>query len=208
MRRCMTSAAPSSRRTIRYLPAAVDGLTVRPVEPARPRSAARGASSARRALHALDPSSREPPARAGGERSRPRQLGHRFIIAAIKRGCGSSTPSARAPRADRSDLRRGRRLPRRRPSTSSRRRSSDWERDARAADHERGHRLLVALDDEGRVLGYAKSGLSRARRLRVDLRDLDLRRRASPGRGIGRALYGRLIELLEASSAHDSPSAG
>ncbi len=78
----------------------------------------------------------------------------------------------------------------------------DWERELESAEHERGHRLLVALDDEGRVLGYAKSRAFRERAAYETTCETSVYVATdAQGGGVGRALYGRLIELLEASSA-------
>jgi L-amino acid N-acyltransferase YncA len=75
-----------------------------------------------------------------------------------------------------------------------------WERALAAVDPSRGHFLIVALDDDGGVLGYAKSGPFRDRAAYDTTCETSIYLdRAARGRGVGRALYGRLIELLEAS---------
>jgi phosphinothricin acetyltransferase len=77
-----------------------------------------------------------------------------------------------------------------------------WERALAGVNPSRGHFLIVALDDEGTVLGYAKSGRFRERAAYDTSVETSIYLdRNARGRGIGKALYGRLIELLEASPA-------
>jgi phosphinothricin acetyltransferase len=75
-----------------------------------------------------------------------------------------------------------------------------WREVLASTDASHGHHLLVALDEEGRVLGYAKSGpfMERAAYDTTCLVSVyvaaDARRR-----GVATALYARLFELLDAS---------
>jgi phosphinothricin acetyltransferase len=76
-----------------------------------------------------------------------------------------------------------------------------WRELHESADPGAGHLLLVALDDDdGRVLGYAKSGrfMERAAYDTTCLVSVYVAAEAR-GRGIGNALYARLFELLDAS---------
>ena len=77
-----------------------------------------------------------------------------------------------------------------------------WERTLEAVVHDAGHFLLVAVDGDGTVLGFAKSGRFRDRAA-YDMTCETSLYVAGPARGTGtgRALYGRLLELLEASPA-------
>jgi len=69
-------------------------------------------------------------------------------------------------------------------------------------DPSRGHFLIVALDNRETVLGYAKSGRFRERAAYDTTCETSIYIAADArGRGVGRALYARLIELLEASEA-------
>ena len=77
-----------------------------------------------------------------------------------------------------------------------------WERVVETLDHDRGHRLIVAVDEDERVLAYAKSVRFRERAAYDSTCETSIYvAEEAQGRGIGRTLYGRLIELLEASSA-------
>jgi len=77
-----------------------------------------------------------------------------------------------------------------------------WRRALDSVDPERGHFLIVALDDDGAVIGYAKSGPFRERAAYDTTCETSIYvAEAARGQGVGRALYGRLIELLEASPA-------
>jgi phosphinothricin acetyltransferase len=63
-----------------------------------------------------------------------------------------------------------------------------------------GYYVLVALDDVGKVLGYAKSGQFRERAAYDTTCETSIYvDPTAHGQGIGKALYGRLIELLENS---------
>jgi phosphinothricin acetyltransferase len=75
-----------------------------------------------------------------------------------------------------------------------------WRELLESADAGAGHLLLVALDGDGRVLGYAKSGpfMERAAYNTTSLVSVYVAADAR-GRGIGTALYARLFELLDAS---------
>jgi phosphinothricin acetyltransferase len=65
-----------------------------------------------------------------------------------------------------------------------------------------GHFLIVALEDDGTVLGYAKSGPFRDRAAYDTTCETSIYvAEPARGRGVGGALYGRLIELLEGSEA-------
>jgi L-amino acid N-acyltransferase YncA len=70
-----------------------------------------------------------------------------------------------------------------------------------AAVHPRaGHFLLVALDDD-EVLGYAKSGTFKERGAYATTCETSVYvAAAARGRGVGQALYGQLLELLDAST--------
>ena len=75
-----------------------------------------------------------------------------------------------------------------------------WEATLRGCDPEAGRFLLVALDDAGEVLGYAKSGRFRDRPAYDTTCETSVYIAApARGKGVGRALYARLLELLEAS---------
>jgi phosphinothricin acetyltransferase len=77
-----------------------------------------------------------------------------------------------------------------------------WERTLETVDHDRGHLLIVAVDDDESVLAYAKSGRFRERAAYDSTCEISIYvAEAAQGRGVGRTLYGRLIELLETSSA-------
>ena len=65
-----------------------------------------------------------------------------------------------------------------------------------------GHFLIVAIDEDGDVLGFAKSGQFRERAAYDTTCETSIYvAEPARGAGVGRALYGRLIELLEASPA-------
>lgn len=77
-----------------------------------------------------------------------------------------------------------------------------WQRTLASLDPARGHFLIVAADDDGEVLGYAKSGQFRERAAYDMTCETSIYvAEQARGRGIGRALYARLIELLESSPA-------
>ena len=79
---------------------------------------------------------------------------------------------------------------------------SYWERALETVDRDAGHLLIVGLDDRGEVLGYAKSGRFRERAAYDTTCETSIYvAEEARGRGVGRALYGRLIELLEGSRA-------
>ena len=79
---------------------------------------------------------------------------------------------------------------------------SYWERALESVDREAGHLLIVGLDDGGEVLGYAKSGRFRERAAYDTTCETSIYvAEEARGRGVGRAIYGRLIELLEGSRA-------
>jgi phosphinothricin acetyltransferase len=76
----------------------------------------------------------------------------------------------------------------------------DWATALVDCDPAAGRVLLVALDDSGRVLGYAKSGPFRDRAAYDTTCETSIYIDSNArSRGVGRVLYGRLIELLEAS---------
>ena len=77
-----------------------------------------------------------------------------------------------------------------------------WERTLETVDRNRGHLLIVAVDEDERVLAYAKSGRFRERAAYDSTCETSIYvAEEAQGRGVGHAVYGRLIELLEASSA-------
>ena len=77
-----------------------------------------------------------------------------------------------------------------------------WERALASVDAAAGHLLMVALDDRDEVLGYAKSGQFRERAAYDTTCETSIYiAESARGEGVGRALYSRLIERLEASSA-------
>jgi len=79
---------------------------------------------------------------------------------------------------------------------------SYWERALESVDREAGHLLIVGLDDRGEVLGYAKSGRFRERAAYDTTCETSIYvAEEARGRGVGRAIYSRLIELLEGSRA-------
>ncbi len=74
-----------------------------------------------------------------------------------------------------------------------------WRQLLSAMDPERGYFFIVALDDDG-LVGYAYSRQFRERAAYDSTCETSIY--VAPdaqGRGIGKALYGRLIELLQAS---------
>jgi L-amino acid N-acyltransferase YncA len=75
-----------------------------------------------------------------------------------------------------------------------------WKATLHGCDAQSGRFLLAALDEHGEVLGYAKSGPFRDRAAYATTCETSVYVAVeSRGRGAGRALYERLIELLEAS---------
>jgi phosphinothricin acetyltransferase len=75
-----------------------------------------------------------------------------------------------------------------------------WEEALQAADPARGHFLLAAIDDDGCVLGYAKSGRFRDRAAYDTTCETSIYVAAEArGQGVGRTLYAGLLERLEAS---------
>jgi phosphinothricin acetyltransferase len=76
----------------------------------------------------------------------------------------------------------------------------EWARRIEDADPGRGHFVLVALDDQGEVAGFARSGRFRDRAAYDTSCEISIYV-APPVRGqrISSALYERLLELLEAS---------
>jgi phosphinothricin acetyltransferase len=79
---------------------------------------------------------------------------------------------------------------------------SQWERVLESIDPAVGHFLIVALGDDGTVLAYAKSGRFRDRAAYDTTCETSIYvAQEARGRGVGRALYARLIEVLEGSSA-------
>lgn len=76
---------------------------------------------------------------------------------------------------------------------------ASWRRTLASCDSTAGHLMLVALDDRGAVLGYAKNGRFRDRAAYETTCETSVYVAAEArGRGVGRALYERLFELLEA----------
>jgi phosphinothricin acetyltransferase len=73
-----------------------------------------------------------------------------------------------------------------------------WRRELAEADPAKGHMTLVALDDDGEVLGYAKSGMY-MERAAYDSTCLTSVYVAEGGRGqgVGGALYDELLALLD-----------
>jgi phosphinothricin acetyltransferase len=77
-----------------------------------------------------------------------------------------------------------------------------WRQLLGATDPGKGHFFLVALDDDGAVTGYAYSRKFRDRAAYDTTCETSIYvDTEAQGHGIGKALYGRLIELLEASPA-------
>lgn len=77
-----------------------------------------------------------------------------------------------------------------------------WRQQLGALNPERGYFFVVALDADGEVLGYAKSGRFRDRAAYDTTCETSIYLDPeAQGKGLGKALYGRLIELLEASPA-------
>jgi phosphinothricin acetyltransferase len=75
-----------------------------------------------------------------------------------------------------------------------------WRRLLAGADPARGHFFLVALDASGIVLGYAKSARFRDRAAYDTTCEVGVYvAPAATGRGVGSALYARLLELLDGS---------
>ncbi|MDX6582992.1 MAG: hypothetical protein QOI10_2176 [Solirubrobacterales bacterium] len=75
-----------------------------------------------------------------------------------------------------------------------------WEAALRDCDLEAGRLLLIALDDSGEVLGYAKSGPFRDRAAyEITCETSAYVAESARGRGVGTAVYRRLLELLEES---------
>jgi phosphinothricin acetyltransferase len=75
-----------------------------------------------------------------------------------------------------------------------------WRQMLGTCNADAGYYLLVALDADGEVLGYAKSGQFRERAAYDTTCETSIYVDAdAQRRGVGVALYGRLIELLEAS---------
>jgi L-amino acid N-acyltransferase YncA len=74
-------------------------------------------------------------------------------------------------------------------------------RDVRdATDPAAGHLLLVALDEGGEVLGWAKSGMFRPRAAYASTVELAIYiDEGARGRGVGKALYGELLGRLDRS---------
>jgi L-amino acid N-acyltransferase YncA len=80
-----------------------------------------------------------------------------------------------------------------------------WRQQLGATDPDKGHFFIVALDEDGTVAGYAKSGKFRDRAAYDTTCETSIY--VDPdaqGKGLGKALYGRLIELLEASPARSA----
>jgi phosphinothricin acetyltransferase len=76
-----------------------------------------------------------------------------------------------------------------------------WREALERSDPEAGHYLLAALDGEGTVLGYAKSGLHKLRAAYATTCETSLYvAEAARGRGVGAALYSALFERLDSSS--------
>jgi L-amino acid N-acyltransferase YncA len=76
-----------------------------------------------------------------------------------------------------------------------------WARSLEQVDPDAGHHLLAALDSEdGRVLGYAKSGRFREHAAYDTTCEVSIYiARDARGRGVAKSLYARLFELLDAS---------
>ena len=75
-----------------------------------------------------------------------------------------------------------------------------WRHLLGATDPDAGHFFLVALDDEGAVLGYAYSKRFRDRAAYDTTCETSIYVAAeAQGQGVGKVLYARLIELLEQS---------
>jgi L-amino acid N-acyltransferase YncA len=75
-----------------------------------------------------------------------------------------------------------------------------WAAVLAGADPSTGHLLLVAVGEQGEVLGYAKSGRFKDRGAYATTCETSVYIAASGrGRGVGRALYAELFELLDAS---------
>jgi phosphinothricin acetyltransferase len=78
----------------------------------------------------------------------------------------------------------------------------DWERTLSHVDASAGHFLLVALDADETVVGFAKSGRFRDRAAYDATCETSIYvAEPARGRGVGGTLYTRLIELLKESPA-------
>ncbi|HEX7355410.1 MAG TPA: GNAT family N-acetyltransferase [Mycobacteriales bacterium] len=77
-----------------------------------------------------------------------------------------------------------------------------WQARIAQARPEDGHHVLVAEAD-GAVVGYAYSGTWRDRAAYAGTVEVSAYVR-DPGRGLGRALYSRLFDLVDAGPAHRS----
>jgi phosphinothricin acetyltransferase len=76
-----------------------------------------------------------------------------------------------------------------------------WRGALEHTDPEAGHYLLAALDDDGTVLGYAKSGLHKVRAAYATTCETSVYvAETARGRGVGAALYSALFERLDSSS--------
>jgi phosphinothricin acetyltransferase len=76
----------------------------------------------------------------------------------------------------------------------------EWQRQIDALDPAKGHLMLVALDADDAVLGYAKSGTHRSRPAYDTTCEVSVYvAEGAQRRGVGGALYDELLARLEAS---------
>ena len=200
IRRCMTSDAPSSSPTTRYLPRLPTASIRRPASASSTRAGSSGRvqrSSSTSAASIVRPTTSGSSWRRTVSTSG--SSGMRHIIAAITQGWRS--PTRRPITCRRSSASTPTWSPTRRPRSTSRRRTSTrGRRHLDACDPERGRLLLVGGRRGGRGARVREErAVPRARRVRHHLRDLDLHGPAGARPADLEAPLQALLELLEAS---------